>query len=172
MPRPETMGVEAKRGGSGGAPTLDAIITIKLGKGLLFALIALGFYTLSDNNLQWEFQHLLEFMHIDGSRKVFLDLGAKLARVHEATVLWVAAGTLVYGLLCLAEGIGLILRLTWAAWLAIAESALLIPFEVGELTVSFSWTLVIILAVNVTIVWYLLVNRKRMFHRHRRATEP
>ena len=143
---------------------LDAIIAVKLFKGLLFVAIAFGFYALSDNDLNLEYSQLLRYLHIDGSRKFFLNLAAKVAQVKETDVLWVAAGTLVYGLLSLTEATGLILRHTWAATLTAAESGFLIPFEIYELFKHFSLTVFIVLILNVIIVWYLLHNRHRLFH--------
>ena len=148
------------------APTLTAIITIKMVKGLVFLALALGFYALSDNNLQWEYNNVLNMFHIDGSRKFYLDLAAKIAKIKETDILWVAGGTLVYGILSVSEGIGLTLRLTWASWLAICESALLIPVEVWELRSHFSITLTAVLIINIVIVWYLMANRKKLFHHH------
>ncbi len=144
--------------------TLDAIIAIKLFKGLLFVAISIGFYTLSDNDLNLEYSHLLRYLHIDGSRKFFLNLAAKIAQVKEVDLLWVAAGTFLYGLLSLTEATGLILRHTWAATLTAAESGFLIPFEVYELTKHFTLTIFVVLILNVIIVWYLLRNRHRLFH--------
>ena len=143
---------------------LDAIIAIKLFKGLLFVAIAIGFYALSDNDLNLEYHYLLRYLHIDGSRKFFLNLAAKIAQVKETDVLWVAAVTLLYGLLSLTEATGLILRHTWAATLTAAESGFLIPFEIYELFRHFNPTVFVVLILNVIIVWYLLQNRHRLFH--------
>jgi len=60
----------------------------------------------------------------------------------------------------------LILRLTWAAWLATAESAFLIPVELWEVFLNFSIPLLAILIINAIIVGYLAVNRNRLFHHH------
>ena len=146
------------------APALTAIITLKIGKGVLFGLLALGFWALSDNDLPWEYNHLLQTFHIDGSRKFYLDLAKKVARIKEVDVLWVAAGTLAYALLSLTEGVGLIFRQGWASWLAIAESAIFIPAEVAELVHSSSLAVFVVLVVNVFIVIYLFRNRNRLFH--------
>ena len=76
------------------APTLIAIITMKLFKGTFFVLLALAFYTLSDNNLQWEYSYLLKYFHIDQGRKVFIDFGQRLGNFSETDMLWVAGLTL------------------------------------------------------------------------------
>jgi len=148
------------------APTLYLIITIKLVKGLLLLLLALGVYSLADNNLPEEFRDLLQFLHLDPEKKFFADLAAKIGAISEIKMVWLSFGTVVYSLFSLVEGVGLIFRVGWAGWLAIGESAFFIPIEVYELMRNFSWTVLIILALNIVIVWYLLQNRERLFRHH------
>jgi len=148
------------------APTLYAIIVIKLVKGLLFVSLALAAYKLADNDLPAEFRHLLHWMRVNPERKFFADLAVQIGNITEANVLWVAAGTLVYSLFSLVEGVGLIFRASWAGWLAIGESAFFIPIEVYELVKKPSLPVTVILAINIFIVWYLLQNRRRLFRHH------
>jgi uncharacterized membrane protein (DUF2068 family) len=84
----------------------------------------------------------------------------------EAHLLWTAAGTLFYSLFSLVEGFGLMLRVSWCGWLAIGESAFFIPLEVYELMEKFRVGLFIFFVINVVIVWYLLLNRARLFMHH------
>jgi uncharacterized membrane protein (DUF2068 family) len=141
---------------------------MKMFKGTLFVLLALAFYALSDNNLEWEYSYLLKYFHLDQGRRFFIELGQKIADFSEKDMLWIAGLTLVYGALSLVEGIGLIMRFTWASWVAIAESAMLIPLELGELGrhKHFHLGVFIILIFNVIIVAYLLINRRRLFGHH------
>lgn len=148
------------------APTLYAIAAVKLIKGALLLLLALGVYSLSDNNLPEEFRGLLKFLHLDPEQKFFADLAARVGTITPANVFWVAAGTAFYSLFSLVEGVGLTFRITWAAWMAIGESGFFIPIEVYDLVKGFSLTVCIILAVNIVIVWYLLQNRHRLFRHH------
>ena len=148
---------------------LWGIILIKLGKGILLLLLALGVYTLSNDNLPHEFQQLLGFLRIDPERQFFLDAASKLENITSANVKWVAAGTAVYSLFSLVEAVGLMLLVTWACWLTIGESAFFIPIEVYELMRKPSLLMLFILALNIAIVWYLAANRKVLFHRHLRA---
>jgi uncharacterized membrane protein (DUF2068 family) len=78
-------------------------------------------------------------------------------------VAWIATGALLYGLLSLAEGIGLILRLRAVGWLVLAESAFFIPVECNALLREFTVAVLIILLINVGIVVYLWRNRERLF---------
>lgn len=148
------------------APTLYVIIAIKLLKGLLFASLAVVAYTLSDNNLPKEYQDLLHHLRFNPERKFWANLAAQVANLTERKVVVAAAGTLIYSMFSLIEGIGLIFRVSWAGWMAIGESSFFIPIEIYELSQHFSWTVLIILAINVLIVWYLLENRHRLFRHH------
>jgi len=156
------------------APTLYAIIAIKLLKGALFATLAIVAYTLSDNNLPVEYQNLLHHLRVNPERKFWTDLAVRVGHITEPTMVKAAVGTLIYSLFSLVEGVGMMFRLSWSAWMAIGESAFFIPIEVYELVRrspdpvrSHSIVLPIILALNIFIVWYLYQNRHRLFrHAH------
>lgn len=155
------------------APTLYAIIAIKLAKGVLLLLLAFGVYSLSDNNLPDEFRQLLRFLHIDPEKRFFAELAQKLGGLSESFMVWFAGGTVLYSLFSLVEGTGLLFRVSWAGWLAIGESLFFIPIEVYELMHKFSISVLLILGLNVLIVWYLVQNRERLFrHHHHHAPEP
>jgi uncharacterized membrane protein (DUF2068 family) len=148
------------------APTLYAIIAIKLLKGALFLTLAIVAYTLADNNLPQEYRHLLHWLRVNPERKFFADLAAKIGTITEANVLWVGAGSFLYSLFSLVEGVGMIFRVSWCGWMAIGESAFFIPLEVYELLDRFRTNVFILFAINVVIVWYLLQNRHRLFKHH------
>ncbi len=157
------------------APTLYAIIAIKLLKGLLFVTLAIVAYTLSDNDLPAEYRELLHHLRFNPERRFWADLAVQVGHLTEANVLWAAAGTLVYSLFSLVEGVGLMFRVSWAGWLAIGESAFFIPIEIYDLvhrTVpdrprpGHTLTVLIILVLNIVIVWYLFQNRRRLFRHH------
>ena len=148
------------------APTLYVIIAIKLLKGLLFVVLAIVAYTLSDNDLPAEFRGLLHHLRLNPERKFFADLAVQVGKLTEAKVLWAAAGTLCYSLFSLVEGVGLIFRVSWAGWLAIGESAFFIPIEIHELVKNPALPVFLVLALNVVIVWYLFRNRHWLFRHH------
>ncbi len=148
------------------APTLYVIIAIKLGKGLLLLLLAAGIYKLQDDNLPQEFRQTLQFFHLDPEKKFFTELANQLRQITPTNILWVARGTVLYSLFSLVEGTGLLFRISWAGWLAIGESMFFIPIEVYELLRSFSFSVLLVLAVNIGIVVYLLTNRQRLFRHH------
>jgi uncharacterized membrane protein (DUF2068 family) len=149
------------------AATLIGIALFKLGKGLLFLAISLFIYTLSDNNLPREFLGIIGKLHLNPETKLVAKILQKLGHITEANMLWVAGGTVAYAVLAVVEGIGLLLRYTWAANLTIVESAVFVPVEVYELQHSFSTSMLCLLCLNVLIVIYLIQNRHRLFrHTH------
>jgi uncharacterized membrane protein (DUF2068 family) len=148
------------------APTLYAIIAIKLVKGIILLLLALGVYSLLDNDLSADYKQLLHWIHVDPERKFFAKLAMSIKQITPANIYWVATGTALYSLFSLVEGVGLIFRVTWAGWMAIGESLFFIPIEVYELAKHFSMAVLVILLLNIFIVIYLVRNRERLFHHH------
>jgi uncharacterized membrane protein (DUF2068 family) len=150
------------------APTLYAIITFKVLKGLLFVILAFTAYLLSDNDLPAEFQKMLHLLRLNPERRFWMDLADHVSAITEARMVRAAIGTLIYSMFSLVEGVGLMLRVSWAGWLAIGESLFFIPIEVHALVKGFSWIVFVILVVNVLIVWYLYKNRETLFRHHHR----
>ena len=154
------------------APTLWLIIAIKLLKGLLFAGVALTAYTLSDNDLPAEYKNLLHHLRLNPERKFWADLAVRVGQLNERKVVLTAAGTLIYSLFSLVEGLGLMFRIRWAGYMAIGESAFFIPIEVYELMRGFSVKVFVILLINIFIVVYLVKNRERLFRHHLHSETP
>lgn len=148
------------------APTLYVIIAIKLMKGTLFTTLALGAYTLSDNDLPAELARLLAYLKIDPANEFFARLADQLGQLTATHVKFAAVGTFLYSLFSWVEGIGLMFRVGWAGWMAIGESAFFIPIELYDLLRHFSLTVLIVLIINIVIVWYLYDNRHVLFRHH------
>jgi uncharacterized membrane protein (DUF2068 family) len=164
------------------APTLYFIVAIKLVKGVALLLLALGVFTLANRNLTDEFDQFLRWVHLDPERSFFQGIGDWLDTITPANVRAVATGTFLCGLFLIVLGLGLAFRARWAIWLAIGESAFFIPIEIYELVRHRRLVLpdpprpelfrhpklglLIVLAFNVAIVWYLFKNRERLFRHH------
>jgi uncharacterized membrane protein (DUF2068 family) len=148
----------------GPAPGLYTIIAVKLLKSLLLFGIALGVYSLMGDDLGAEFERFLRWVKLDPEHKFFAALGDRFETITPSHLRWIASGTLFYALLLFVESAGLMLRTSWAGWLAIGETAFFIPLEIHELVRRSSWIVSFLLVVNVVIVWYLARNRRRLFH--------
>jgi uncharacterized membrane protein (DUF2068 family) len=162
------------------APTLYVIVAFKCAKGLAALLLALGAYSLTDNNLPEDFRQLLEFFHLDPEKKFFVELADRISEITPHNLDWLAMLSVAYGLFMLLQAVGLALRVSWIVWLVIAESAFFVPIEVFELVRQHvanpenrahlfahpKFVIAIVLAVNVAIVWYLFRNRHRLIKHH------
>ena len=164
------------------APMLYFIVAIKLIKGVALLLLALGVLSLANKDLSDVFDQFLRWVHLDPERSFFQGIGDWLDTITPANVREVASGTFLCGLFLIVLGLGLAFRAKWAIWLAIGESVFFILIEIFELVRHRQLEasglprpelfphpkigLAILLALNVTIVWYLLKNRKRLFRHH------
>lgn len=164
------------------APTLYFIALLKVLKGSLLLLTALGILILSGHDLGDVFDQFLVRVHLDPERRFFIEIGDRLSAITAANLQAAELGTFIYGLILLVGGLGLAFRARWAIWLAIGESAFFIPIEIFELVNRHhlepgahprtgilhhpELALFVVLVINVVIVSYLLVNRERIFKHH------
>lgn len=164
------------------APTLYFIIAVKLIKGAALLLLALGVLSLANKDLPDLFNQFLQWVHFDPEGSFFTAIADWLDTITPNNMRVVASGMFLCGLFLLVEGFGLAFRAKWAIWMTIGESAFFIPVEILELIrrhrPAESETphpqlfhhpkigMLIVLALNILIVWYLLTNRKRLFRHH------
>jgi uncharacterized membrane protein (DUF2068 family) len=148
------------------APTLYVIIAGKLIKGALALALALFIFKLAGRDLSDLFDQFLQWFHLDPESRFFSEVGDKLDKITPANVRWVGVVTVLYSLISLVEGVGLIFRAPWAGWLAIFESAFFIPIEVRELILRPHLFVAGVLGFNILIVWYLFANRSWLFRHH------
>lgn len=137
------------------------IAAFKLFKGLFLLALGIGLlkslhHDLAVEVLRWgdrfrinpdnaHFQHLLERVSIISNKKLkALDVV-----------------TFFYSALMLTEGIGLSLAKRWAAYFSIVATSLLLPLEIYELVRKFDFARVALLAINIAIVVYLIVEVRR-----------
>jgi len=86
----------------------------------------------------------------------------KVLNAKASTLNLIAFGILLYGLLQVAEGIGLWVLKRWGEYVAVVGTTLFIPLEIYELTDKISWLKIVVLVINVAAVLYLLLS-KRLF---------
>ena len=170
------------------APTLYLIIFFKLAKGLLAVFLAAVLFSQPANKLPADYEEILDrsavkevfhYLRINPENEFFHHLASQINAATDAGVRAAVVGALLWSLFPLTEGIGMIFRVKWAGWLAIGESAFFVPVELYKLLEKFSWFMVAVTVTNMFIVWYLYVNRERLFypphhhhHRHRRHHRP
>lgn len=159
-------------GSASGTAGLYGVVALKLGKALLLLTVAVGIFSLANNDLPRELQTLLRVLHQDPAHEFWATLAAKLESLTPAGLRFLASGTLLYALLLFVEGLGLLCGCAWAVWLAIGETAFFIPIEVLDLRHRFRWGIAAVLAANVLIVAWLVRYRHRWFHHPPRPHYP
>ena len=93
-----------------------------------------------------------------------------LLAVNERTFRHVGYAALGYAAVFTVEGVGLLLRKSWAEWLVVAVTASFIPVEIYELHHRFGAGKVVALVVNIAIAVYLAWDRLRSTAAARRAS--
>lgn len=142
---------------------LFAIAIFKLGKAALFMAIGFGALHFLHHDLSESLLRLIAALRFDPENhflSVILDR-AELVSHHRLKL--ISLGTFAYSGLAMTEGIGLMLRKTWAEYLTLWLSVSFLPWESYELVRHVDWWRVGILSSNLVIVIYLvwLLKRKR-----------
>ncbi|MDQ6748591.1 MAG: DUF2127 domain-containing protein [Candidatus Dormibacteraeota bacterium] len=90
------------------------------------------------------------------------DLVLKFIGISHTSLLALAAGSFLYGVIEAAESVGLLLRRRWAEYLVVLATAFFIPLEVYEVAHRLTAVRSATLVINIAVVIYL-VRRKRLF---------
>jgi uncharacterized membrane protein (DUF2068 family) len=138
-----------------------AIAVFKLFKGALLLLAGFGLLELMHADMATLFSRVLESLHVNADTRLVHALVLKVDALQPHTVLIAALVSLGYAALLLAEGIGLWLELSWAAYLTVVSTSALVPFEVYELIERATFPRTILLVVNLVIVLYLVRQLKQ-----------
>ncbi len=88
--------------------------------------------------------------------------------VHAPQLEMLAAGTFIYALLFLVEGIGLYREKAWGEYLVIVEVCLLMPLEIVEICAKPDLIRFALLIANIFILVYLIYLRIKTVRRQRR----
>jgi uncharacterized membrane protein (DUF2068 family) len=135
-------------------------------KGLVLVAAAIFIYTHVRSGLDPFVSELIDALNLDAGRGFFrglvFDALEKVAGLGSGTLVALATGALIYGLIEAAESVGLILRRRWAEYLVVLATAFFIPLEVREVILRQSPVRITSLLINIAIVAYL-VRQKRLF---------
>ncbi|MCW2528783.1 MAG: putative rane protein [Pseudonocardiales bacterium] len=101
-------------------------------------------------------------IHFDVSDSATVHSIEKVLDAKPSTLNLVAAFLIFYGLLQVAEGVGLWLLKRWGEYFAVVATSLFLPLEVYELVEKVTWLRIVALLVNFGAVLYLLLS-KRLF---------
>ncbi|HEU5267759.1 MAG TPA: DUF2127 domain-containing protein [Jatrophihabitans sp.] len=140
-------------------------------RGLVLLLLAIGVFRLRTTqvSLQELFRRDLTALdpffrqiHFNVSDSATIRTIENVLNAKPSTLNLIAFAILCYGLLQVAEGVGLWSLQRWGEYVAVVGTTLFIPLEIYELTENVTWLKLIVLLINIAAVLYLLL-AKRLF---------
>jgi uncharacterized membrane protein (DUF2068 family) len=136
--------------------TIHLIAAEKVVKATIILAVSVKLLTLIGQDVHTWAVELVGRHGIDIANHYVHDLLERLVGMNDAGLIRFSTVGFGYAALLYIEGIGLWMQKRWAEYLTAIGSALLIPVEIYEIFVKFTWVRVAILAINLFIVWYLI----------------
>ena len=127
----------------------------KLVKALLLIAVGIGALRYLHKDLAATVLHWADVLRVDPGNRFVHGILVNIFRVTPKQLRELSVGTFIYAGLFATEGMGLLLRKSWAEYFVIITTGLLIPLEVYELVRHFTFAKLAVMTVNVLIVWYL-----------------
>ncbi len=140
--------------------TMHLLAGVKFLKGILLFIVAVKLLTLIDRDLNLWFADFISRHRIDPENTVIHTIIEKIAGINKNQLIFFSVGSFLYSARQLTEGIGLWFEKRWAEFLTVIATSLMIPVEVYEIFVKFTWVRIAALVVNVFVVWYLATRLK------------
>jgi len=106
-------------------------------------------------------QHLVSVLKLDRDNHYIHAAIERVSGLTARQLKAIEAGTFLYALLYLVEGVGLLLKKHWAEYFTVIATGSLIPVEIWEVWRRPTAVRLAILAINVAIVAYLVVALRR-----------
>ncbi len=127
----------------------------KLLKAIFFIAVGLGALHLVHRNFGELVVRLVDSLPIDPEGRVVSMVMDKADLINGHDLRRIGAGAIIYAVLCLIEGTGLLLRKGWAEYFTLILTTLGLPLELFELARHATWFKAGALAVNLLILVYL-----------------
>ena len=124
--------------------------------GTLVAIGALGLLTMIHKDVGDVLNEAVLRLRVDPDNWYVHTLITRLSGTTPRQLEAVSAGSFLYAALRYVEGLGLLWRQRWAAYVTVIAAAAFIPLEVVELARRASWLKLVVIAMNVAVVWYLV----------------
>jgi uncharacterized membrane protein (DUF2068 family) len=133
----------------------------KLLKGLLALIAGLLVLRLLHRDLPEVATHWLTRLKIDPASGLGQFVLKKVLALHARNLVWAASALFVYTIIAGVEGVGLMMRRSWAEWLTVVTTAAMIPLEIHESVRHPTWVRLTIIPLNIAVVAYLIWRIRR-----------
>jgi uncharacterized membrane protein (DUF2068 family) len=128
---------------------------LKLAKGSLLIVAAVGLFSLWHKDQAAVISGIVQHFSVDPHAHFFRIFAERFLRLSPKLPL-ISIGTLVYGVLFVIEGVGLLKRKRWAEYLTVIATASFLPLEIYEMIHHATVIKGVVMVVNVAIVVYLI----------------
>jgi uncharacterized membrane protein (DUF2068 family) len=129
----------------------------KLFKAALLIAAGIGAIKLLHKDLATTTMHWVQLLRVDPDNRYIHGALVRIFRVTPKQLKELSVGTFLYAAVFLTEGVCLLLRKHWAEYFTIISTGLFIPLELYELARHFTVIKLVVTAINVLIVWYLVM---------------
>ncbi len=129
----------------------------KLFKAVLLIAAGIGAIQFLHKDLSSTVMHWVQVLGVDPDNRYMHGFLVRIFRVTPKQLKELSVGTFLYAALFAIEGTGLLLRKHWAEYFTILTTGALIPLEIYELARHITVVKLVVTAVNVLIVWYLVL---------------
>lgn len=144
---------------------LRIIAIFKLVKASLLVLLAVGALSVLHKDVASVLTSLISQLGADPHDEYFHRLLVLAGRQSPAELKLVSAGSFFYAVLFATEGIGLMMRKRWAEYFTAILTGSFLPLEIYEFALHPTIFKTLVIAANIGIVAYLVMELKRTAHR-------
>ena len=136
--------------------SLAPIALFKLLKGVLVLLAGSGFLRWIDPEIETGLSPVLDALHLNIHTRLLHALALTVDALPRHSLLLLSLVSLGYAALLFVEGFGLWSETSWAAYLTVVSTCILLPGEFHSVVRDWSMSGMAVLAVNIAIVGYLM----------------
>ncbi len=133
----------------------------KLISSVLLVGLGIGIFKQVGGDPEAEIEHIVAALKLDPGNKYIHTALEAVSGITIRQLYLISAGTFVYAILYAIEGIGLVLHRKWGEYFTVFITGSLIPFEAYEVLRKLTALRFVLLALNVAIVVYLIIQLKR-----------
>ena len=133
----------------------------KLTKAIGLLIVGFGLLRLLHRDVASVTEHWIEVLRVDPDNRFIHRALVRIFNVTPKQLKELSAGTFLYAGIFLTEGLGLLARKHWAEYMTLISTGLFIPLEVYEIVHRFTAVKLGVTALNIAIVWYLVIRIKR-----------
>ena len=133
------------------------IAVLKIVKGLLLLLVGVGALSLIHKDTAETFTHWANALQVNVHSRVVQRWLVEIGLAQKRDLALIVTVSLVYSVLLLTEGTGLLMEKLWAEYMTVAITTSFIPVEIYELARRTTPSRIILLVVNLIVVAYLVM---------------